>query len=93
MIYDSSSPHLFLISAVMVMKACSTLVAFFALVSRKGMPISSAKACAMRISGPLVFSSLEQRMCGTAAAIITDEVLKNLWSTLEGFKLLMNICM
>ena len=29
----------------MVMKACSTLVAFLALVSRNGMPISSAKAC------------------------------------------------
>ena len=38
--------HLFLISAAMVMKACSTLVAFLALVSKKGMPISSAKACA-----------------------------------------------
>jgi hypothetical protein len=29
----------------MVMNACSTLVEFFALVSRKGMPISSANAC------------------------------------------------
>lgn len=37
--------HLFLISAAMVMKACSTLVAFLALVSKKGMPISSANAC------------------------------------------------
>ena len=37
--------YLFLISAAMVMNACSTLVAFFALVSRKGIPISSANAC------------------------------------------------
>ena len=29
----------------MVMKACSTFVAFLALVSKKGMPISSANAC------------------------------------------------
>ena len=41
----STLTNLFLISAAMVMKACSTLVAFFALVSKKGMPISSAKAC------------------------------------------------
>jgi hypothetical protein len=34
-----------LISAAIVMKACSTLVAFFADVSRKGIPISSANAC------------------------------------------------
>lgn len=40
--------HLFLISAAMVMKACSTLVAFLALVSKKGMPISSANACTQR---------------------------------------------
>ncbi len=37
--------HLFLISAAIVMKACSTLIAFLALVSKNGMPISSAKAC------------------------------------------------
>ena len=37
--------NLFLISAVMVMNACSTLVAFFALVSKNCIPISSAKAC------------------------------------------------
>lgn len=37
--------HLFLISAAMVMNACSTLVEFLAEVSKKGMPISSAKAC------------------------------------------------
>jgi hypothetical protein len=36
--------HLFLISAAIVINASSTLVAFFALVSRKGIPISSAKA-------------------------------------------------
>jgi hypothetical protein len=36
--------HLSLIAAAMAMKACSTLVASFALVSMKGMPISSAKA-------------------------------------------------
>ena len=39
-----TTPHLFLISAAIVMKASSTFVAFFALVSRKGIPISSAKA-------------------------------------------------
>ena len=37
-------PILFLISAAMVMKACSTLVAFLALVSRKGMPSESANS-------------------------------------------------
>ena len=42
--------HLFLISAAMVMKACSTLVAFLALVSKKGMPISSANACTPTIA-------------------------------------------
>lgn len=36
--------YLFLISAAMAMKACSTLVASLALVSMKGIPISSAKA-------------------------------------------------
>lgn len=36
--------YLLLISAVMAMKACSTLVALFALVSMKGIPISSANA-------------------------------------------------
>ncbi len=36
--------YLFLISAAIVIKACSTLVASFALVSKNGMPISSAKA-------------------------------------------------
>ena len=41
----SCGSYLFLISAAMVMNACSTLVAFLALVSKKGMPISSAKAC------------------------------------------------
>ena len=33
-----------LMSAAMAIKACSTLVAFFALVSINGMPISSANA-------------------------------------------------
>jgi hypothetical protein len=43
--YSTDAPaHLFLISAAIVMKACSTLVAFLALVSKKGIPISSAKA-------------------------------------------------
>ncbi len=42
---EDKSAYLFLISAAIVMKACSTLVAFFALVSRNGMPISSANAC------------------------------------------------
>ena len=37
-------PILFLISAAMVMKACSTLVALLALVSRKGMPRLSANS-------------------------------------------------
>lgn len=37
-------PILFLISAAMVMKACSTLVAFLALVSRKGMARESANS-------------------------------------------------
>jgi hypothetical protein len=31
-------------SAAMAIKACSTLMAFFALVSMKGIPISSANA-------------------------------------------------
>jgi hypothetical protein len=35
----------FLISAAIVMNACSTLDEFLALVSRNGMPISSANAC------------------------------------------------
>lgn len=35
----------FLISAAIVINACSTFVAFLALVSKKGMPISSANAC------------------------------------------------
>lgn len=37
-------PIRFFISAAMVMKACSTLVAFLALVSRKGMPRESANS-------------------------------------------------
>jgi hypothetical protein len=37
--------HLSLIEADMAMKACSTFKAFFALVSMKGMPISSANSC------------------------------------------------
>lgn len=37
-------PMRFLISAAMVMNACSTLVAFLALVSRKGMPSESANS-------------------------------------------------
>lgn len=37
-------PILFLISAAMVMKACSTLVAFLALVSKKGIPRESANS-------------------------------------------------
>lgn len=36
--------YLFFISDAMAMKACSTLVAFFALASINGMPISSANA-------------------------------------------------
>lgn len=36
--------YLFLIEADIAMKACSTLVAFLALVSMKGIPISSANA-------------------------------------------------
>ena len=42
---------LFLISAAIVMKACSTFVAFLALVSKKGMPISSANACNCQATG------------------------------------------
>lgn len=38
-------PMRFLISAAMVMKACSTLVAFLALVSRKGIARESANSC------------------------------------------------
>lgn len=38
-------PIRFFISAAMVMNACSTLVAFLALVSRKGMPRESANSC------------------------------------------------
>lgn len=38
-------PILFLISAAMVMKACSTLVELLALVSRKGIPRLSANSC------------------------------------------------
>lgn len=37
-------PILFLISAAMVMKACSTLVALLALVSKKGIPKLSANS-------------------------------------------------
>ena len=36
----------FLISEVIVMKACSTFVALFALVSRNGTPSWSANSCA-----------------------------------------------
>lgn len=43
-IFNRRPAYLFLISAAIVMKACSTLVAFLALVSKKGIPISSAKA-------------------------------------------------
>ena len=38
----AGGPTLFLISAAMVMKACSTFVAFLAEVSRKGIPSWSA---------------------------------------------------
>lgn len=41
--------YLFLISPAMAIKACSTLVAFFALVSINGMPRSSAKAYEQKI--------------------------------------------
>lgn len=41
-------PILFLISAAMVMKACSTLVAFLALVSKKGIPRESANSWKQR---------------------------------------------
>jgi len=37
--------YFFLISAAMVKKACSTLIESLALVSRKGIPSSSANAC------------------------------------------------
>lgn len=39
---EEGGPTLFLISAAIVMKACSTLVAFFAEVSRNGIPNWSA---------------------------------------------------
>jgi len=39
---------LFLISAAMVMNACSTFEEFLALVSRNGIPISSANACSQQ---------------------------------------------
>ena len=42
----AGGPTLFLISAAMVMKACSTLVAFLAEVSKKGMPSWSAYSLA-----------------------------------------------
>ena len=41
----AGGPTLFLISAAMVMKACSTFVAFFAEVSKNGMPNWSAYSC------------------------------------------------
>lgn len=41
---DKVTANLFLMSADIAMKACSTFVAFLALVSIKGMPISSANA-------------------------------------------------
>lgn len=44
----AGGPTRFLISAAMVMNACSTLVAFFADVSRKGMPSWSAYSCKTR---------------------------------------------
>lgn len=47
---QTTRAHLFLISAAMVMKACSTFVALLALVSRNGMPISSAKACNVTVT-------------------------------------------
>ena len=42
----AGGPTLFLISAAMVMNACSTLVAFLAEVSKKGMPSWSAYSLA-----------------------------------------------
>jgi hypothetical protein len=42
--YLYTHAYLFLIAAAIAMKASSTFVAFFALVSRKGIPISSANA-------------------------------------------------
>lgn len=50
-------PILFLISAAMVMKACSTLVAFLALVSKKGIPRESANSCKHNVG----FSKVENR--------------------------------
>ena len=44
-------PILFLISAAMVMKACSTLVAFLALVSKKGIPRESANSWTTELVG------------------------------------------
>lgn len=41
----AGGPTLFFISAAMVMKACSTLVAFLADVSKNGMPSWSAYSC------------------------------------------------
>jgi hypothetical protein len=40
-----NSRYFFLISAAIVKKACSTLMESLALVSRKGIPSSSANAC------------------------------------------------
>lgn len=70
-------PNLFLIEAAIAMKACSTLVAFFALVSMKGMPISSAKAYE-KVNYQLRYTAALNKIKGilqrTIQVITNDEV-------------------
>jgi len=53
-----TGPILFLISAAIVINACSTLVAFFALVSKNGMPIESANSWKNKVDNVKKFYQL-----------------------------------
>lgn len=47
---DDGGPTLFLISVAIVINACSTFIADFADVSKKGIPSWSANSCSKKIS-------------------------------------------
>ncbi len=63
-------PILLLISAAMVMKACSTLVALLALVSRDGMLRESANSCDTEDNRPISAESFVQDLNETNAFML-----------------------
>ncbi len=70
-------PILLLISAAMVMKACSTLAALLALVSRDGMLRESANSCNTEDNRPISAESFVQDLNESNALIYVNTVF--LW--------------